>query len=281
LGQAGRQYKVGIYHGNKSGHLMVYCNSSVVLVDFHVKETKTYSFFIDDEFFELQVEKKDDEFLYGLELNTTVDTPLNKIRKSRDKLHLIKVGLLAVAILIGVIGLVWGIPKFRASKSYEEKKVILSEKGVDTTVEVRYDSIAKVMKYFFVGSGKSIYGEVIFENDNTPIFPLESGETFSVRYAKNAPEIYEINWRNLPDKQIVNYKKRTERKHKSQNPTYSDLKISCEVELAYRIEKLNGLAQLFYQNERPETNPKFNKDSYLKFVRDEPFRSLSKENCWP
>lgn len=281
LGQRGKQYRVGIYHGEKSGHLLIHCNSKVVLVDFNVKESKDYSFFIDDEFFVLEVEKKDGQFLYGLELNTSADTPLNKIRKKRDIKHLVMVGLIIASIFGVGIGFFWGFPKYQSLKSETDKKEILAKNGIETTAVVRYDSTSAEMKYFFVGDGKAITGSPIFENKNKPIFPLENGETFMVKYSKNTPALHQVYWTQLPDKQVVNYKSRVGVIHEESNPNFSDLKIKCQVELAFRIDEFNGLKQLYYQNDSPESNPIFNKNTYQKFIRDEPFRNLSKENCWP
>jgi len=281
LGQQGRQYRVGIYHGEKSGHLMVHCNSKVVLVDFFVKDTKDYSFFIDDEFFVLEVEKKDGQFLYGLELDTTTDTPLNQLRKKRDIKHLVMVGLIIAGIIAVAIGFFWGYPKYQSLKSEAEKTEILAQNGIETTAEIRYDSTSTEMKYFFVGDGKAISGSPVFENENKPVFPLKHGEVFLVKYSKNTPELHQVYWTQLPDEQLTNYKNRTGVIHKEANPTFSDLKVNCQVELAFRIDDFDGLKQLFYQNETLESNPDFNTISYQKFIRDEPFRNLSKENCWP
>ncbi len=281
LGQQGKQYRVGIYHGDKSGHLMIHCNSKVVLVDFSVKESKDYSFFIDDEFFVLEVEKQDGQFLYGLELNTSADTPLNKIRKKRDIKHLVGVGLIIAAIFVVGIGFFWGYPKYQSLKSETDKKEILAKNGIETTVEVRYDSAAANMKYFFVGKGKPISGNPIFTKANKPIFPLKNGETFLVKYSKNTPELHQVYWTQLPDEQLIRYKNRVGVIHKKSNSSFSDLKVQCQVELAFRIDNFNGLKQLYYQNESSETNPIFNESTYQKFIRDEPFRNLSEENCWP
>ena len=281
LGQQGKQYRVGIYHGEKSGHLLIHCNSKVVLVDFSVKESKDYSFFIDDEFFVLEVEKKDGQFLYGLELNTSADTPLNKIRKKRDIKHLVGVGLIIAAIFAVGIGFFWGYPKYQSLKSETDKNEILAKNGIETTVEVRYDSTIAGMKYFFVGKGKPISGSPIFSKENKPIFPLMNGETFLVKYSKNTPELHIVYWTQLPDEQLIKYKNRVGVIHKEANSDFSDLKVQCQIELAFRIDNFDGLKQLYYQSESPESNSMFNKNTYQKFIRDEPFRKLSEENCWP
>ena len=72
-------------HGAESGHLMVYCNTNIVLIDFEILQSKTYSFFIEDELCELSIERKDDQFFYGFEINKKADTPLNRQRRKIEK----------------------------------------------------------------------------------------------------------------------------------------------------------------------------------------------------
>ena len=280
LGQTGKQYKVGIYHGDKSGHLLIYCNAKVVQVDFSVKESKDYSFFIDDEFFELEVEKKDGAFLYGLKLNTTADTPLNNLRKEKEKSDWAKSIIFAIVFILLISGLVWAIPKVRAMQSEADKTQILAEKGVDGIVEIRFDSINGKFNYFFVGKGNAISKKIDKETTNLP-FPLSNGDKFPIRFAKNNPELHQVKWQTILPQQIEKYKSRTAQIHKKLNPSFSDTKINCQIDLAFRLDSLNGLKHLFFQNESLDSNPEFNQTSYEKYIRGEPFRRLSKENCWP
>ncbi len=79
----GRQHLIGLYHGEESGHLAVYCNNQVILVDFHVQEEKHFSFFVDEELCELAILPNAVEgFQYRLVLNEQADTPRNQRRKT-------------------------------------------------------------------------------------------------------------------------------------------------------------------------------------------------------
>ncbi len=44
----GYSHNVGLFHGDNSGHLVVYCNSRIVVIDLKVLTSKNYSFFIDE-----------------------------------------------------------------------------------------------------------------------------------------------------------------------------------------------------------------------------------------
>ena len=66
-------YNIGLYHGLDTGHVMVYCNDSIVIIDFNILEQKKYSFYIGEEFFELFLNKNEDgSFSYELKINNTV-----------------------------------------------------------------------------------------------------------------------------------------------------------------------------------------------------------------
>lgn len=84
----GRKHLIGLYHGTDSGHLVVHLNNQVLLIDFNVLENKMYSFFIDQELYELQIQRSGPDFSYNLHLNTEADTPKNNERKKDEKTEL-------------------------------------------------------------------------------------------------------------------------------------------------------------------------------------------------
>lgn len=82
----GQNFNIGLYHGKSSGHILLHCNRSIVLIDFSIKSHKTYSFFIGEEFIELTIDKNnitdpDIPYTYSLKINKEINTPLNVKRK--------------------------------------------------------------------------------------------------------------------------------------------------------------------------------------------------------
>jgi hypothetical protein len=77
----GARHKVGLFHGDNTGHLLVYCNARIVVIDFSVKTSRNYSFFIDDELCDIEIEEKEGKFLYGFKVDQVTDTPRNRIRR--------------------------------------------------------------------------------------------------------------------------------------------------------------------------------------------------------
>lgn len=91
---AGMEYSIGLYHGSESGHVMVYCNDKIMVVDFSIVDTKKYSFYVGEEFFELDLNKIKGSYEYELRINEEISTPLNIERKAQQKNYvMISVGL--------------------------------------------------------------------------------------------------------------------------------------------------------------------------------------------
>jgi len=77
----GAQHRVGLFHGDNTGHLMIYCNTRIVVIDFCVTASKNYSFFINDELCDIAVEESEGKFSYGFKVDEITDTPRNRGRK--------------------------------------------------------------------------------------------------------------------------------------------------------------------------------------------------------
>ena len=104
LDDYGGRYKVGLYHGKQSGHVMVLCNGRVIVIDFNVFESKKYSFLINDELCDLHLERVDNRFSYGLEIDRKADTPANARRRKRNRTDWIQ-SLVCAAIMFAIIGI--------------------------------------------------------------------------------------------------------------------------------------------------------------------------------
>ena len=51
--KVGIDYEVSMYHGDKSGHVLIYSNQAIIKIDFSVKTAKNFSFILGEELFEL------------------------------------------------------------------------------------------------------------------------------------------------------------------------------------------------------------------------------------
>ena len=97
----GKQHIVGILHGIATGHLVVHCNSKIMIIDFNVLQSKTYSFFIDEHLCKLKVAPKDGAFKYKLEVDENLNSVKNLKKKEADRKYMYqKIGSIVVAISV-------------------------------------------------------------------------------------------------------------------------------------------------------------------------------------
>lgn len=105
LNRIGQKFNIGLYHGLKSGHVIVYCNRSIVLIDFTIKDTKKYSFYIGEEFMELDLEKNKsikEEFSYSLTINHELSTSYNKEKKERNRKNNLLAAFFGIAFFLAI-----------------------------------------------------------------------------------------------------------------------------------------------------------------------------------
>ena len=53
-----------MYHGDDSGHLILFVNAEIILIDFNKKTEHTYSFYIENQLIKFEIKEKDDEYEY-------------------------------------------------------------------------------------------------------------------------------------------------------------------------------------------------------------------------
>ncbi len=83
-GHYGNTYKLGLFHGENTHHVVVHCNNSVVAIDFSVKESKTYTLLLDQQLCEVSIDHTGgNNFTYDCRINHDVETPLNLQRRQQ------------------------------------------------------------------------------------------------------------------------------------------------------------------------------------------------------
>lgn len=105
----GLRHEVGLFHGDNTGHLMIYCNTRIVVIDFGVTTSKNYSFFINDELCDIAVEESKGKFLYGFKVDEITDTPRNRGRRKmiqnehRNVIYMSLSFLLVVSLIVFLV----------------------------------------------------------------------------------------------------------------------------------------------------------------------------------
>ena len=278
----GVKHRVGLMHGAESGHLLVYCDAKIILIDFEILEDKTYSFFIDEQLCEISIEKIKGQFYYSFEINKTADTPRNNLRKKIERRHMMQGFLMIGAILIltfifSYVMINWN-DDIMPNTSEE-----LVESGTEGKAKILKVSDSEI-KYFYIVNGQSYSAETDF-NDNSVVvletgMPLEEGDEFVVKYVSDNPKLNKIDYTRPTQSQISKYRERAFKKHLQYNPQKDSLWSACLVNIAYDLKGIQGLADVFFQNTPETENPHNNSITYKKLIRDVPFEKEMNKRCW-
>ena len=105
LDRFGRNHKIGIYHG-PSGHLVIYCNATIIAIDFNVLQPKKYTFFIGEELFHLSIEEQNAAFQYDCKIDKDAPTQRNQERQLEQKQELRRM-MWASCLVVGLIVFFW------------------------------------------------------------------------------------------------------------------------------------------------------------------------------
>lgn len=289
-GLHGKRYIVGLFHGPKTGHLMIYVNSKIVQIDFKVFEEKVYSFFIEEDLCEISVKKKNGVFGYDFQINKEVDTPLNRKRKAfnkvnRNRIITMFVGLVVFLALIITFGISQKRKKEREKERYLQE--MLARKTISATATI--DSVlwnGGVASFYFKFYEGDFLRSRISLMDKAAVdlytqgLPVLKGDEFMVTY--NAwSDSTRLKLNEPTNLQLANFMYRAFEQEQKYHSHLTDEEMRCRVKCAYRVSGISGLADVYFQNETQESNPWHNKLTYNKLVRDIPFQEAFNEYCLP
>ncbi len=283
IADKGIKHHVGLMHGAESGHLLVYCDAKIILIDFEILEDKTYSFFIDEQLCEISIEKISGQFYYSFEINKTADTPRNNLRKKIERRHLMQ-GLM---LLGGILLLTFTFSWFMIKWNNKEHKIIFPSELVESGKEGKA-KILKVsdseIKYFYIVNGQSYSSETDFNNKSVIVLetgmPLEEGDEFVVKYVSENPKLNRIDYTRPTKKQITRYRERAIKKYLEYNPQKDSIYSACLVNIAFKLKGIQGLADFFFQKTPESENPSNNINTYKRLIRDTPFQQEVNKHCW-
>ncbi len=284
VGDSGKHYKVGLFHGDRTGHLLIHCNSRIVLYDFSVREPKSYSFFLEEELCEIELEQREDKFYYHFNIDKNADTPRNRERKATEKRHWRQSALLFGGLVVCVILAVLLFLRFDRQQDAVKREHLVGE-GYRTELG-RIENIEKEAEAIKVSYAYRAAGDVQRNTIDLPLtpnqtlehgMPLEKGDEFVVIYSRENPEVGRMDFSKPSDSQLDLYFRKAITKHSILHPELRPRQVACLAKAAYSLKGIAGLADFYFQTTPTEENPDHNELSYKRLVRDLPFQDLAKE----
>lgn len=301
LDDQGGRHRIGLYHGDRSGHLMIHCNMRVVQIDFSVRDTKIYSFFVEDELCEIVVEKmKQGHFGYEFRVNKKIDTPRNRIRRIDNRRNNKKLAAFVTGVVVVIaaifFGLKWygrGQDALRMSKTSIAHNLNrsnlqrLAEQGRSSTCVLHQEVINNRptgVYTFKTADSMSIRG--VFPVADTGLvllqngFPLTAGDAFEVLYLPSDPEVHRVELFRPTHGTVEQYIKLALQEEQRRNPALSKEKNLCRVLTLAERQNWTSLADVIFQEKTPAQNERHNQETYLRLMRTPEVIKAVEEGCW-
>jgi hypothetical protein len=283
VGGGGKNYTVTLFHGKRTGHVLILLNVQVLQIDFSVRESKTYSFFIEGEFCHLRLERRGEEMYYFFEIDKKVDTPLNRVRNKQERRYLVQVFVFFGLLIAVATGAALGFQAYNKKLKADRLNVSAYTGVTIGWVEVDTLHTSRLIRYYYVVGNRQYTGSSFLDPNkvtDNPVIPLEQGDEFTVRFNPRYPEYSMIHFQESTEQQKKRYLELTLQRHLALNPAIHPTLARCMLELAMERAGPGGLADFFFQDTEPGANPLHNRDSYHRLVRDPAFQREVEKRCW-
>lgn len=274
-GNRGSRFRIGLYHGDQSGHVLMYCNNRIVTIDFGVLSEKTYTLFIDDELCEVSISPGPGGYEYDCNVNTEAATPLNDLRRARKREE--KRGM---AIAIGFLAIVAVSIGLFASMAHS---------GSDATtarVELadNYGELTEASLYTNPRNGKLYYNYVVddriyrspvssLDAEDLPPLPLAAGDRFALRYDPTQPRVAELLFDRFGEEQAARWRERLTTQYAADHPELTPRQVRCHLDAARDIDGPTAYLTLGMESmalQAGDDEPRY--QAYWRLVRSPAFR---------
>ena len=285
VGDGGKNYRVGLMHSSKTGHLVIYIGSKIVQVDFKVLESKEYTFFIEEELVRINLERRGNEMYFTFNIDKKTDTPRNRVRHALERRYFIHL-LIFVAVIGALVAVVviWG-NNARKSETEKIEEILAkgSQEAVGRVLIKKLDNGQSEISYQFVAGTQTIITISLLQSE--PLIqlanpmPLEQGDEFRVRFSTQKPHVNQILFSEPTPHQVEVYKKRAADKHAQLNPDAPPGMTQCFVQTAFEHDGLRALADIYFQDTKPAYNLEHNLETYAQLTVNKGFLLKMEANC--
>jgi Fas apoptotic inhibitory molecule (FAIM1) len=245
IANSGRRYRIGIYHGDQTGHVVVHAEGKVVITDFSVWDSKMYTFFVEDDLCEVAInKKKEGSYTYSCRINYEINTPLNAQRKQHARQNW-RLGLLFATAVISfaVIVAVYFFLHPSAEKLRRERLLVSMGQGVEQEVQLLFDTTVSDWYHTYASWGRDGVLRLAWSADTlTPAgWKLEPGDVFIGYRSKEVPRLFYIDLQQPAPSLMEKYRRQTVQKLRQQYPSLSPDQIDCLLNAATGSAGARGL----------------------------------------
>lgn len=171
--------------------MLVTVNQKVSIVDFYVRDTKSYQIMLEDELFLLELEKGANGFGYAFAIDKQADTDRNKARRVQKNRSVVWIVLGALAFFGIAGGLAAWVMTWQEGLTLKKNLPLLDEIGVITYGRVAQDNEGTWTLYFT--EGPMVY-EIELDRSAVHTAGLHPGDDQGVVYLKGNPKVNRVDW---------------------------------------------------------------------------------------
>ena len=245
IANSGQRYRIGIYHGDQTGHVVVHAEGKVVITDFSVWDSKTYTFFVEDDLCEVTISKKKEHtYTYNCRINYEINTPLNAQRKQHARQDW-RLGLFFATAIISFAVLVaaYFFLHPSAEKLRRERLLVSMGQGVEQEVQLLFDTKASDWYHTYASWGRERVLRLDWSTDTLTAagWKLEPGDVFIGYRSKEVPWLFYIDLRQPAPSLMEKYRRQTGQKLRQQYSFLSPDQINCLLNAADSSAGARGL----------------------------------------
>lgn len=275
----GVKHHVELFHGRMKGHVLISCNGSILVTDFDVRQSKSYTFFINEELCKIHLNRKGLKFTYSFEIDKKTNTPLNQLRRERQNRYNVYLGL----ILLGFIVICSIVVAFN-------RKVHIERTGVDPWLaysesnpnsdELHFGGITYTLDdQLLINSsiGSDTYTKYLDGYIAINGWPFEVGQEYAVRL-RNGDLI--VDWHKPSEKTLNDFRSRV-----LEQLDYEGLKRqgytnkACIDTLIANYTTAYGLASFMFSQLEKTVNEYANNESYTALLRSDQMKDTYNQIC--
>lgn len=275
----GVKHHVELFHGRMKGHVLISCNGSILITDFDVRQSKTYTFFINEELCKIHMNRKGLKFTYSFEIDKKADTPLNQLRRERQNRYNKYLGLIILGFAIICSLFVAFNRKVQTERKGVDPWTAYSESNPNSD-ELHFGGITnnsdnKLLIYSYIDSEaytKNLDGYIAING-----WPFEVGQEYAVRL-QNGDLI--VDWQKPSDKTLNDFRNRV-----LGQLDYDGLKQQgyankdCIDALVANYTTAYGLASFMFSQVEKTDNEFANSESYMALLRSNQMKETYNQIC--
>ncbi|MBI5914665.1 MAG: hypothetical protein HY842_04760 [Bacteroidetes bacterium] len=280
----GRNYPVGLFHGPKTGHLLIYIGSKITTIDFKVFDSKEYTFFIEDELCHIKLERRGGEMFYFFNIDKQADTPRNRARNALErkffKQLLISIGVMALLVTAFVF---WQQQAKKSPATRIEEMLAKNSRETIGKISLKTGASKPDISYQFVAGNQSVTSPSLLQSETLILLansmPLEPGDEFTVRYSPARPEVNQILFSRPSERQIEVYKQRAATVHDRLHPGAPPGMTACFMKTAFEFNGVKALADIYFQGTKPAYNLEHNQETFAALTTNRLFLDQMEQAC--